>query len=134
MDYRMKYTNCKRIVVMMALLVFNSCARPPEGTSDADTTTTAETASQTALAGIGPLSVLDLDNIKTYAPGDTAVNFPENPAADSTAEVNAFKKDARATRVDEGIRFQLAGGEIKLLKENKNNEGDDYTAYSFLGA
>lgn len=114
----------------MALLVFSACSRPPEGMGDADSTQV----SKTTLADIGPLSVLDIDNIKIYAPGDTTVNFPENPAADSTTEINAFKKDARVIRVHEGIKFQLPSGEIKLLKENKSIDGDDFAGYTFLGA
>ena len=84
---------------------------------------------------IGPLSVLDVDNLKVYETGDTLIRLPEiSHALDSAGELYVLKTDSRVTRVKDGIQFKLNNSETKLLKENKSIEGDDFQSYIFQRA
>lgn len=48
------------------------------------------------------------------------------------SERSALQQDTRVTRTPEGLRFKLKNGETKLLTENKNTDGEDFTSYNFI--
>lgn len=76
---------------------------------------------------------LDLDNFSIYAEADTAAIFPEIPYGSSDSlEAVSLQADTRVTRTPEGLLFQLRNGTQKLLKENKETDGDDFASYGFL--
>jgi hypothetical protein len=124
----------KMILPTLAFYLFSACSssQSDNNTSETDGGSSSGVSSSAEPVGIGPLSVLDTDNIKIYETGDTVVQLPETPVADSASEISALTKDTRVTRVGEGLTFQLKSGETKVLKENKTTDGDGYEAYTYL--
>lgn len=94
------------------------------------------TADSTALHETSSTAWLELDtaHLKVYEPDDTIVKFttPPPPQDINIWEKNNLKTDSLVKRIPEGLQFRLRNNTVKLLKENKQTDGDDYLAYTFV--
>lgn len=106
-----------------------------ETTSSEDTTSSSDV-TEDVIGGNFPQ--LDVDHFTVI---DTTDIFQNNVQAPSDSvkivtmeegEKSALQKDTRVTRTPEGLRFQLKNGETKLLKENRDTDGEDFASYNFI--
>jgi len=77
---------------------------------------------------------LDIENYSVYNYTDTSVVFkqPSYLGDHEMLEPDYLKDNTQVERTAEGLQFQLKNKKIKILKEKKNAEDEEYVRYSFL--
>ncbi|MBT1701097.1 hypothetical protein KK083_29665 [Fulvivirgaceae bacterium PWU4] len=124
-----------KTMIFAAIVLLWACTPAKVETTSSQDTTSSD-ATKAPIAGNFPqldvehftiLDTTDIFFVKMTGPGDSVkiVTMEEG-------EKRALQQDTRVMRTPEGLQFKLKNGETKLLKENKDTEGEDFASYNFI--
>lgn len=122
------------IVAAMALLWACTPAKV-ETTSSQDTISSADVTEDIIAGNFPQLDVAHFTVLDTTDIFQNNVQGPSDSVKIVTmedGEKRALQQDTRVTRTPEGLQFRLKNGETKLLKENKDTDGEDFASYNFI--
>lgn len=110
-----------RILSFAVLLVTLSCSTKEQKGVDSSA---ASDSFESIIANPKSWPQLDLENYKVYTYTDTIIKFnePSYLGDHEMLETDYLKTDPAVNRTPEGLTFQLKNGQVKILKDNADDE------------